>query len=166
MDNLYEQLERIQKSFVYNLVNGFFYAFIFLGILLLMQGKIVFAIILLAIALASFFGKKYLYVEYEYSFVNGIIEIDAIFEMKKRKKVLEFDAKDIELLAAENSDYIKDFSNKPTEIKSYLPKISDKKVYIAMITGGKSRLQLRFVPDAEFLEYCRKYNPRAVKKEA
>jgi hypothetical protein len=165
MDTLYEQLERVEKSFVYNIVNSFFYAFIFLGFLLMMQGKLILAIILFAISAACFFGKKYLYVEYEYSFVNGIIEIDEIFEMKKRKKVLEFNAKDIELLAAENSDYIKDFSNKPTEIKSCFPKVSRKKVYIAMITGGKSRLQLRFVPDTEFLEHCRKYKPRAVKKE-
>lgn len=166
MDNLYEQLERVEKSFVYNLVNGFFYAFLFLGILLLMQGKIILVVLLFAIAIASFFGKKYLYVEYEYSFINGIIEIDKIFEMKKRKKVLELNAKDIELLAAENSDFIKDFSNKPTEVKNYFPKLSKNKVYIAMVTGGKSRLQLRFVPDAQFLEHCRKYNPRAVKKDA
>jgi hypothetical protein len=121
-------------------------------------------IVSLAIAVGCFFGKKKLYVEYEYVFTNGEIDIDKILEMKKRSRVLTFNVKDIELLAPEDSYYIKDFSNKPSKVISVYPKTSNEKVFVAMITGGTERVQLRFVPDEEFINLCYKYNPRAVKK--
>lgn len=121
-------------------------------------------IMCLVISAACFFGKKKFYVEYEYAFTNGEIDIDRIVEMKKRKRVLTFNIKEVELLAQEDSYYIKDFTNMPSEEISFFPSTSERQVYVAMITGGNHRTMLRFVPDEEFLNLCFKYNPRAVKK--
>lgn len=162
MDNFYEQLAATYKTTNYKLMNAGLYVFGAIAILTVFLIPVF--IVSLAIAVGCFFGKKKLYVEYEYVFTNGEIDIDKILEMKKRSRVLTFNVKDIELLAPEDSYYIKDFSNKPSKVISVYPKTSNEKVFVAMITGGTERVQLRFVPDEEFINLCYKYNPRAVKK--
>lgn len=163
MDNFYEQLVTTYKTGAYNLVNAAFYVFGVLALLILSVNLILFVIFLL-LAVGAFFLKRRLYVEYEYVFTNGEIDIDKIVEMKKRSRVFSFDIKNVELLAPEESQYVKDFANKPTSILNLYPSTADKKVFVAMITGGTDRTQLRFVPDEEFINLCYKYNPRAVKK--
>ncbi|MFL0268513.1 DUF6106 family protein [Candidatus Clostridium radicumherbarum] len=162
MDNFYEQLAATYKTGTYKLLNACVY---FFGALAVISMAVIPVFILsLLIAIACFFGKKKLYVEYEYAFTNGEIDIDKIVEMKKRKRVMNFQIKEVELLAPENSYYVKDFLNVPNDIVSCYPKTTDKDIYVAMITGGNKRVKLRFTPDEEFLSLCFKYNPRAVKK--
>ncbi|MFA9397505.1 MAG: hypothetical protein ACERKV_04465 [Clostridiaceae bacterium] len=164
MDNFHEQLIRVEKESNYKVVNVLFYFFTFFALFFLFS----FNLILLAFsgifALTCFFLKKKLFVEYEYVFTNGEIDIDSITEKKKRKKVLNISIKSIELLDLEGSNAINDFYNKPTKVLSALSSGYNKKVYVAMVTGGEERVQLRFAPDEEFLDLCYKYNPRAVKK--
>lgn len=162
MDNFYEQLVATHKTGIYKLMNIGVYIFGLLSIISLALLPVF--IINILIAVACYFGKKKLYVEYEYAFTNGEIDIDKIVEMKKRKRVMNFQIKEVELLAPEDSYYVKDFSNKPSNIISFYPRATDKKIYVAMITGGNNRAILKFVPDDEFLDLCYKYNPRAVKK--
>lgn len=162
MDNFYEQLETTYKTGVYKLLNGCSYIF---GVIAIISMAVIPIFILgLLITVACFFGKKKFYVEYEYAFTNGEIDIDKIIEMKKRKRIINFQIKEVELLAPEDSYYIKDFPNKPTDIISCYPPTTDKKIYVAIITGGNRRTMLRFVPNDEFLDLCIKYNPRAIKK--
>jgi hypothetical protein len=164
MDNFYEQLENTEKPTKYKIMNGAMYVFAVLSAMFLFALQIILFIIAIAITVALFFLKKKAYVEYEYVFTNGEVDIDVIYEMKKRKRLASFNIKSVELLAEESSYYVKDFSNKPDkQVKGYLAN-SDKKVYIAMITGGVERLQLFFTPDKGFLDVCCKYNPRAIKK--
>ncbi|MCM8711090.1 DUF6106 family protein [Clostridium sp. SYSU_GA19001] len=163
MDNFYEQLVTTYKTGAYKSANAAFYVFGVLALVTLSVNLLLFAVFLI-LAIGAFFLKKSLYVEYEYVFTNGEIDIDKIVEMNKRKRVFTFDIKSVELLALEESQYVKDFANKPSKILTLYPKTSDKKVYVAMITGGTERVQLRFVPDEEFVNLCYKYNPRAVKK--
>jgi hypothetical protein len=162
MDNFHEQLVSTEKSLAYKLANYGFYILIFLAIAF-MRYIMVFGLYVV-LAAAVFFIKKQLYVEYEYAFTNGEMDIDKIVEAKKRSRVLTFDIKNVELLAPEDSQYVKDFSNRPGKTVSLYPKNSHRKVYVAMITGGNERLQLRFTPDEETINLCYKYNPRAVKK--
>ena len=42
-------------------------------------------------------------VEYEYLYVNGELDIDAIYSKQKRKKMGSYDASELEILAPENS---------------------------------------------------------------
>lgn len=162
MDNFYEQLVSTQKSTAYKIVNAAFY--VFAGLALVTLAAIPIFIGCLLLALAAFFGKKALYVEFEYAFTNGEIDVDRIVEAKKRKRLLTFNIKNVELIAPEDSYYVKDFSNKPSKTVTLFPGGTDKKVYTAMVTGGNERFQVRFTPDEELLNLCYKYNPRAVKK--
>ncbi|MCM0646829.1 hypothetical protein NBE98_00395 [Clostridium swellfunianum] len=162
MDNFYEQLITTYKTSAYKIVNAGFYVFGFLALITL--GALPIAIVCAILAGAAFFGKKKLYVEYEYVFTNGEIDVDKIVEMKKRSRAVAFNIKNVEVIALEDSDSIKSYSNKPSKVLNLYPKTNDKKVYSAMVTGGNERLQVNFVPDEEFLNLCYKYNPRAVKK--
>ncbi len=162
MDNFYEQLVTSEKSIIYSLVNILTYIFGALAILSFRY--IIVAVILAVLAGVCFYFKRFLFVEYEYDFTNGEIDVDAIYEKQRRKRLLTFDARDIELLAEENSNYVKDFSNKPQKEMNLYPKGSSAGIYTAMITGGAERLQLKFAPNERFLDLVFKYNPRAVKK--
>jgi len=164
MDNFYEQLESIEKPINYKIATALMYGFGVLAILCLSSMQFILCIISLLVAVAAFFMKRKAYVEYEYVFTNGVIDVDAIFEQKKRKRLLSFDAKDMELLAEVKSNYVKDFSNKPDKELNCFPAKSTKILYVAMITGGVERLQFTFTPDQRFLDLCYKYNPRAVKR--
>jgi hypothetical protein len=122
------------------------------------------AIILIIGAIVLFFTKKNFYVEYEYTFVNGELSIDKILEMRRRKEITCFNIKSVELIAPEDSYYVKDFSNKPEKVLDLYPDTCDKPVYVAMVTGGLDRMIVRFVPDEKMLELCYRDNPRAIKK--
>lgn len=84
--------------------------------------------------------------------------------MKKRKKVTTFNIKEVGLLALCDSDVVNDFSNKPASIVKCYPTTGKGQIYVAMVTEGKDKMQLLFMPDEKFINLCFKYNPRSVKR--
>lgn len=163
MDNFYEQLVTTSKSSSYKLVNGATYVLALLGVASFGTNLII-GVVLIALGVACFFYKQKLFVEFEYQFTNGEIDVEKILEMKKRSKVTSFNIKEVGLLAPEDSNETRDYSNKPTSVVKCYPNSSKERVYVAMVTEGNNRMQLRFIPDEKFLNHCFKYNPRAVKK--
>lgn len=163
MDNFYEQLMTTYKTVPYKMASFFMYVGAILGVAMIYLNFVT-ALLLLAISGGLFFLSRSLYIEYEYDFTNGDIDIDKIIHMSKRKRTVSFNVKDIEVLAPINSDSIKDFSGKPDKLISCYPATYEGNIYIAMVTGGADRFQLKFAPDEEFLNLCYKYNPRAIKK--
>lgn len=164
MDNFYEQLVIRQKAGKYKVVNIFTYFLGALAFLMVSTSLLAVSVAFLLAAVALFFIKGKFYDEYEYDITNDEIDVDIIYEKKKRKRLLTFSAKDIELLAQESSSYVKEFSGKPEKVMVAYPNDSEAVVYVAMITGGANRLQLKFVPNEEFIQHVYKYNPRAVKR--
>lgn len=164
MDNFYEQLVTTFKTTKYKMANSGVYVFLVLGFLAMILGSVIPSLLLLALSGGLFIFKKKLFVEYEYEFTNGDIDIDKILEMKKRTRVISFNIKEVELIAPENSTYVKDFSNKPEKVLNFYPSTANTQIYVAMVTGGNERVQIRFVPDEKFLNLCYKYNPRAIKR--
>jgi len=126
--------------------------------------EFILGIIFAAITVGIFFYKGRLYVEYEYIFVDGEVDIDLILEVTKRKKALTFNVRDASLIAPVESDYYKDFSNKPSKILKCYDRGAKEKLYAAIINAGTTKVQLYFTPNESFLDYCYKQNPRAVKK--
>lgn len=165
MDNFYEQLVTTYKTMNYKFISFIMYFFIILGLFMFFTLNLIPGIVLLIVSGGLYFYRRNLYVEYEYDFTNGEIDIDKILEMKKRTRVLTFSVKNVELLAPENSDEVKDFSGKPTKVMKCYPSTTKETIYVAFITGGAERVQLKFVPDKELLDHCFKYNPRAVKRQ-
>ncbi|MGK0467411.1 MAG: hypothetical protein ACJAX4_002712 [Clostridium sp.] len=163
MDHFYEQLVRTNKTVFYKIVKVATYVFSFFALITLTE-NFIFTIVSLIVAAACFFYKQNLFVEYEYQFTNGDIDIEKILEMKKRKKVTTFNIKEVALLAPQNSVFVKDFSNKPGDIVKCYHDDQEAKVYVAMVTEGNNKMQLMFTPNEKFLDLCYKSNPRAVKK--
>ncbi|MDF2881342.1 MAG: hypothetical protein K0R54_1899 [Clostridiaceae bacterium] len=163
MDNFYEQLVTTSKTIKYRTAGIAAIVLCIMGILAEIVGQLIPGLIIIALAALLYYNKKIFYVEYEYAFTNGDVDIDKILEKKNRSKIISFNIKDCELLAPRNSDYIRDFSNKPQKMLSLYPETYTGTIYTAMITGGANRLQLDFAPDNEFLGHCIKYNPRGVK---
>lgn len=162
-ENSHEQLIKTSKSSAYNTVKYASFCIAGIGFLTFYQEKML-SILLIVIGAALFIYKRHLYVEYEYILIDGEMDIDKIFEMSKRKTVASFNVKEIELMALEDSNYIKDFSGKPSKILNAVPKGNKDKAYIAIVTGGKDRFQLRFLPDERILDLIYKHCPRALKK--
>lgn len=54
---------------------------------------------------AAYLGIKFQYVEYEYSFTNGELDIDKIMAKRKRKRVVEIDHKQIKVMAPYTAEY-------------------------------------------------------------
>jgi len=168
MDNYHEQLVTTHKTVKYNLANKAMYVIGVLGLLgiggIFSGAAFISGVVFLIIAIGLYFLKRNYYVEYEYNFTNGDIDVDKIYEMKKRKRVITFSVKNLELLAPEGSNHVKDFTNKPDKVLNLFPETSEAKIYVGMLTGGMERAVIRFVPDEQLLDYCYKYNPRAVKR--
>jgi hypothetical protein len=163
MDHVYEQLVTTYKTGAYKILNAATFVFALIG-MAVFRINLIFKIVILCLAVGSFFFKKKLFVEYEYQFIYGDIKIEKILEMKKRSKVVTFNIKEVGLLAPEGSDFVKDYSNKPSAIVKAYPSTSKGRVFVAMVTEGNNKMQLKLVPDEEFLNRCYKMNPRAVKK--
>lgn len=164
MEAFYEQLVTTQKTAIYSACSMLTYIFGGLGLLFLWTMKILIAILFIAIAVGLYLYKGNLYVEFQYDFTNGEIDVDKILEMKKRKRVINFDIKKVELLAPENSDYVKNYSKTPANTINAISTKNSDKIYNAYILQDHRIIKLRFVPNEKFLEFCYKYNPRAVKK--
>lgn len=164
MDNFHEQLIKTSKTSKYTAANTGFYVCAVLALALISMVQLVPFVIFAAAAAGLFFLKKKLYIEYEYYFTNGEIDIDTIMEMKTRKRILSFNAKDIEIMAPEKSNYILDYSGKPQKEIVLCPNETTEQVYVAIISNGGEKKLLKMIPDEEFIELCYKYNPRAVKR--
>ena len=164
MDAFYEQLVTSEKTSAYSVCNTLTYLLGGLGVLSLGMMNFIVAIPLIAIAAGLYFYKGNLFVEYQYDFTNGEIDVDKILEMKKRKRVVSFDIKKVELIAPENSDYVKSYSKSVVNTIDAVNSKSTDKVYNAYIMRDNQITKLRFVPNEKFLDFCYKYNPRAVKK--
>ncbi len=66
--------------------------------------KVFFPFFFALICILLFFSFKYTIKEYEYSFINGELDIDVIWGMRKRKTVFSVSCKDIRLMTPALSD--------------------------------------------------------------
>ncbi|MBU3227152.1 DUF6106 family protein [Clostridium algidicarnis] len=164
MDNFYEQLLTTKEHFAYKIANVLMYLIVILGVAGLILGKFLLFIVFVLTAVGIFFFKKNLFIEYEYIFTNGEIDIDKIFEMKKRKRIISFNIKDVQIIAKDNSQYIKDFINKPNKVINLYPPNYNGEIFVAILNKGAETIMIKFAPDEKILNLAFKYNPRAIKK--
>lgn len=61
--------------------------------------------LMVIVLFAAYLGIKFQYVEYEYSFTNGELDIDKIMAKRKRKRVVEIDHKSIKVMAPYTQEY-------------------------------------------------------------
>ncbi|HBM75589.1 MAG TPA: hypothetical protein DD429_08555 [Clostridiaceae bacterium] len=161
MDKYYEQLTPAYKSKSYNLLKYIFYVMIaFSAFTILIVPPLGIIFVLLAVLL--YFIKQTCYVEYEYTFTSGDVDMDKIIEAKKRKRIISFNMADIEILAPKGSSFLNDV-HRGKEISAY-PKDTDRKIYTVILSKNSLMQEISFIPDEEFINLCFRSNPKNVKK--
>ncbi|GIM29432.1 hypothetical protein CPJCM30710_20980 [Clostridium polyendosporum] len=164
MDQFKEQFVTTEDLGLYKLANGGMIVCLIFTLLCMTLGGVIPGLIFLVSSGIIFYAKRFLYVEYEYSITNGEVDIDSLFEAKSRKPKITFNMKEVSLFTPLESNEYKDFTNKPEKIINAVPKGNNSKVYAALVTEGNQRAQVLFVPNDEFIDTCRLFNPKAVKK--
>jgi hypothetical protein len=79
------------------------WAFYYLTGMLL--GNAVFSALFALVCIGIFMVFRYLWLEYEYSFFSGEVDIDRILGKRKRSRLLSFSCRDIELMAPYSPEY-------------------------------------------------------------
>ncbi|MDP4144439.1 MAG: DUF6106 family protein [Bacillota bacterium] len=164
MDNFYEQFVQTVESKVYKATKIGIVIAVLMALFYLFIMRFIFALFPAILAVLLFILKKRLYIEYEYEFTNGEIDIDRILDKKKRTRAFSFNIRDVQLMGPLDSDEIKNYKEEIVKELDLYPSGTDKKVYTAMLTNGAVKVRVNFVPDEEFVDLCFKRNPRAVKK--
>jgi hypothetical protein len=63
------------------------------------------SVLMLLILFGAYLAIKFQYVEYEYSFTNGDLDIDKIMAKRKRQRVIEINHKQIQVMAPYTAEY-------------------------------------------------------------
>lgn len=94
---------------------------IVLGVVFFAFGLLIplFWIGLVIMVLIYYFLVPKMYVEYEYTYVNGSLDIDAIYSKSSRKKKASFDLSDMEVFAPWPSDKISEYTNRGAKIQDF-----------------------------------------------
>lgn len=161
MERFYEQLTKAYKGGMHSAYTMLMFVLgvIFIGTLTsLFPINLIFA----GLAVLCYFLKQREYVEYEYTFTGGDVDIDRIIEARKRKRVISFDIKDIYMMAPVGSMSL-DGAPKGKQIIAY-PKNTKDTIFKVIINKGGQVSEVYFIPNEEFVSQCFRTNPKCVKK--
>lgn len=104
-------------------------------------------------------------VEYEYTFVNGELEVDVIYAKSVRRNLVSVRAAEITHCARrDDARFDKEYDNVPAHLL-LLSAVSNKpgaKVYYADFLYNAERTRLLFEPNKKILEMMQKYNPKRI----
>lgn len=101
-------------------------------------------IIVVAVAFGAYYLFSFLNLEYEYTFTNGTLDIDVIYNKSRRKRIFTGDVKDFELMThVDNKDRLQDYKSATTTLNcssgvtkpntyAFLTNYKDKKVKIVI----------------------------------
>lgn len=101
--------------------------------------------------------------EYEYAFTAGELDVDAVINARRRKRVTSFVIDDMEILAHKSNDDFSRYMNNPGLKKIYA--CTDREaedLYFAAYTENGSGRLLLFNPNEKILGYFKAMAPRKV----
>ena len=123
-------------------------------------------LLLAAIALGAvlwIFVIPKLEVEYEYLYVNGELDIDAIYSKQKRKRVASYDMQELEILAPSKSHALDSYLNgQGAKVKDFTSGRSQEKSYTLVINKEKGREIIKVELDDIIIGDIRRISPRKV----
>lgn len=123
---------------------------------LLLVGAVVFGL------LTFFFAPK-LDVEYEYLYVNGELDVDAIYSKQKRKRVGSYDVSELEILAPANSHALDSYrNNKSIKLVDYTSGDPQVKSFIMVFNKDKGQVMVNVEIDDAIVADIRRMAPRKV----
>lgn len=172
IENIYEQSlinENSGKSqtkyFIFGGFSVFFFCIAFFSLMGFSGGgNIVWEMLIvtvLCIALGVFFWRKKdeAYLEYEYAYTCGDLEIAKIINSKRRKTLCKFACSDIETIGKITASNYNRYASMPGAKKLYatFSKKGNENVYFVFYTGKKGKVVLHFEPDEELLRFIKKH---------
>lgn len=164
MDKFHEQLLTTRKSPLYTLMTALmiFLGFMALTALSFMTGSFNIAMLIIFLAcvggaVGAYFLRDRMYKEYEYTFTNGNLQIDVIYNMKKRKVIMDKDVKDFEEFGRLSG---KSFPRDVKIMECYPFDKKDSGDIYYVLTSGDQRVAYLIIPDNEMLNYINTYYKR------
>ena len=120
-------------------------------------------IVAVALAVACYFVIPKTDLEYEYLFVNGELDIDAVMAKSKRKKMKTLDLKDADLIAPLNSHRM-DYYNGNTKLKvlDYSSGDASHKRFAIIIRSGNETCKIIIEPDEKMAQAIKNSAPSKV----
>ena len=95
----------------------------------------------------AYFAMGFLYVEYEYTFTSGELDIDIIYNKSRRKRLFSGQVKDFEIMAhAEDKIHAGDFSNTQETLDCSSGEVSDD-TYAFLTNYNGKRLKIIIEPN-------------------
>lgn len=169
MDNFAEQLvkreptssDKLKKVMIYG--GGILLTVILVLLSLLMLGSMWSALGLILAAgsgYATYFLGQSTYIEYEYAFTNGEIDVDKIIAKKKRTPLITADVKKFTAFGKYNEN-LTETSDMTVVISS--DNIASHEYYADFVHGEYGSTRLIFSPDEVMLENIKRFLPRTLR---
>lgn len=125
----------------------------------------VFLIIGILLFFAFYFVHKYNFIEYEYIYIEGQLDIDRIYAKSRRKSVAKIDMEDLIMIAPAGSREISNYErNNEVKKKNCTSCLPDRKIYDAVYKDKKGTYLIYFEPDENMLDLIAVRNPRKIVK--
>ncbi len=101
--------------------------------------------------------------EYEYCFTNGAFDVDKIINLRKRQRMTELNAREIDIMAKRTSPSFEKYINNPSFKKIYAceDKNSENLYFVVYNENGIQKMLL-FSPNEEIKDGFKKFNPQKV----
>ncbi len=117
----------------------------------------------LAFLLLSIFVGPKMEVEYEYLYVNGELDIDAIYSKQKRKRICSYDMEHLEVLAPAKSHALDSYLNRQgAKYDDYSSGKAPEKSYILVFNEEKGQKMIEVELDDAIIADIRRIAPRKV----
>lgn len=108
--------------------------------------------IIIVYSLLLYYLIRRLNIEYEYTFTNGTLDIDIIYNQSSRKKAATFEFDDVLVMAPYNqNEYFKGYEGYK-KIKDFSSGENYSKSYLAIVKGEKFGIKLIIEPNNEMIE--------------
>lgn len=117
----------------------------------------------LAFLLLTIFVGSKMEVEYEYLYVNGELDIDAIYSKQKRKRICSYDMEHLEVLAPEKSHALDSYMNRQgAKFDDYSSKKAPQNTYVLVFNEEKGQKIIKVELDDAIITDIRRIAPRKV----
>lgn len=125
------------------------------------------ALAIITTAVLVVWTRKYLHMEYEYSFVDSSFTVSKIFGKKKRKTMLEVDVHRMLLIVPATEEHFADASRlAPTKTLYALGTPDSENAILAVWDTDKDeRVALYFESDPKTVSILRRFNPQACSRD-
>lgn len=119
---------------------------------------------IIAVPFFAYYIMRSRNIEYEYAFTNGELDVDKIIAESRRKKVINIDCKDFEIVARLNSDkYTNEYKNISNRIEA-VSTMSSPDIFFAPFEYKGEKTILFFEPSDKIIDAMWRYIPRKIFK--